>query len=147
VTVNCLHGFFIFREDRTGELSEFMSIFEGLVLVPWRDAYTFEALAEAPDFSIEDSTYLGAQAIATFEGEPWEIMKENELVYDFTSGEVVPLESVVQRVEIQSTANYLLSNGLILPGSIMEDGSRVTDYAARYSFDTARFKYSEVTSV
>lgn len=124
-----------------------MSIFDGLELVPWRDAYTFADLLEAPDYAIEGGLYLGADATKTFEGEPWEIMKANELVFDFTSGEVVPLESITRRVEIDTASRYFLSSGLILPGSVLDDGSRVTEYSARYSFDTARFKYSEVTSV
>ena len=41
--------------------------------------------------------------------------------------------------------NYFLSPGLIKPGSVTDDGSRVTDYAAWFLFDSMKFKYSEIT--
>jgi hypothetical protein len=75
-------------------------------------------------------------------------MRANGLVYDFNLGEVVPILSVMQRVDIVTGKNYFLSSGLILPGSVTDDGSRVTDYAAWLSLDemkTRTFRYSEVT--
>jgi hypothetical protein len=143
--INCLHGYFIFRENRAGEISDFMSLFSGLELVAKDDYFTFAALASSPDYSVEGATYLGATAIKTFEGKPWEVLKQNRLVYNFNSGAIIGIDTVTQRVEIASAANYFLSPGLILPGSVRTDGSRVTDYAAWYLFDSNKFKYSEVT--
>jgi len=65
--IDCLHGFFIFREVEVGQVSDFMSL-TGLSLVKWRDAYTFEAIKDAPDFSIIGKTVLGVPATETFEG-------------------------------------------------------------------------------
>lgn len=141
--IKCLHGFFKFEETRLGELSKFVSRF-GLELERCQDFFTFKPLAEAPDFSIKGLPYLGADTIATYEGNPWEIMRENELVYHFGKGKVVDISTITIRTPLANAGNYFISNGLILPGSLTEDGDRVTDYAAWFSMDTLEFKYSEV---
>lgn len=141
--IRCDHGYFFFRESKVGQISAFMSIF-GLDLVAKDDYYTFETLFDSDDFSIKGSEYLGSVATVTYAGRPWEVMRENGLVYDFTQDLVVPIETIVTTVEISEAANYFLSPGLILPGSVRDDGSRVTDYSAWYLFDSAKFKYSEV---
>ncbi len=83
----------------------------------------------------------------TFAGPPWEVFRQNAVVYNFNTGLLVPLASITQLLDIDAAGNYFLSPGLILPGSLMDGGSRVTDYAAWFSTDTMKFKYSEVTSV
>lgn len=142
--VDCLHGFFQFRETAAGQISRFMSLF-GFSLVRSGEFYTFEFLEDAPGYSIEGSTYLGAVATVTYAGEPWEIMRANNLVYDFNLNQLVVKTTVTQRVEVSQGLRYFLSNGLLLPGSLMERGERVMDYAAWYSFEAFKFKYSEVT--
>lgn len=141
--VKCLHGFFIFEETKVGQVSDFMSL-TGLSLVPWRNAYTFEDLADAPDFSLAGKTMLGVAALATFAGEPWEVFEANGFAYNFDTGLVVPIASVVQEVSIQLAGNRYISNGLILPGSLTAEGDRVKDYSAWFSRDTLRWLYSEV---
>jgi len=119
----------------------------GLSLVKWRDAYTFEAIVEAPDFSIIGSPVLGVPATVTHEGEPWEVFEENGLVYDFGKGLVLPINSIAQTVKIGLAGNRFISNGLILPGSLTVDGKRVKDYSAWFSRDTLRWLYSAVEYV
>lgn len=144
--LRCLHGFFKIEEVRLGELSRFISRF-GLNIQPMQDFYTFEPLVGAPRFSIKGLPYLEADTIKTFEGNPWEVMRENELVYNFNTGKVVLLSTVDQQIQLQRAGNFWVSNGLILPGSLTEDGQRVTDYAAWFSWETLSFKYSEVSVV
>lgn len=144
--VDCLHGFFIFRETRVGQVSDFMSL-TGLSLVKWRDAYTFEGIEEAPDFSIKGKPILGVPATATFTGEPWEVFEENGIVYDFGKGLVLPITGIAQLVKINLAGNRFTSSGLILPGSLTVDGKRVKDYSAWFSRDTLRWLYSAVDYV
>lgn len=141
--VNCLHGFFIFEETSVGQVSDFMAL-TGLSLVQWRDAYTFHALATSPRYSIKGAPIHGIPALKTFEGEPWEVFEENELVYDFTSGQVVPITSVAVRTTVKPAGNRYISPGLILPGSLLPDGSRVQSFSGWYSRQTLRWLYSEV---
>lgn len=143
--IDCLHGYFKFYESRSGDVSRFMSLFSGLSIFKFEDHFTFEALLDAPEYSIVGNQYLGATATKTFAGKPWEIFKANGLVYDFNKGSVQPILSTTQVVKIYESGNTFISQGLILPGSFTDEGSRVTDYSAWFSFDTLKFKYSELT--
>lgn len=143
--IDCLHGYFKFYETRSGDVSRFMSLFAGLSIFKFEDHFTFEALLDAPDYSIAGNQYLGATATKTFSGKPWEIFKENGLVYDFNKGSVQPILSTTQVVKIYESGNTFISQGLILPGSFTDEGSRVTDYSAWFLFDSLKFKYSELT--
>lgn len=142
--VKCVSGYFIFTEHEEGEVSRFSSLFD-LDISLFEDKYVFDTLADAPEYSIIGGTYLGAPAVKTFEGKPWEVMKANGLVYDFLNDVVVPFATIIQRVSLDLTDYYYLSTGLMLPGSVTDDGTRVTDYSAWYSFEDATFKYSEVS--
>lgn len=143
--IQCIHGYFKFSESKAGQLSRFMSMF-GLELERSGDHYTFSDLVDAPDYSIAGSTFLGAPTSVTFAGDPWEVMRENGLVYDFTKGLVVPISTIVRSVTLLNAGNYIISTGMILPGSVTEDGSRVTDYSAQFIQELAHFRYSEVIS-
>ena len=142
----CLHGFFIFEEVKSGQVSDFVS-YSGLSIVPRGPYFTFEALQMAPSYSIEGKPYLGIPATKTFEGEPWEVMEANGLVFDFLTNTLRPLLSVTQLVSIKTVGHRFVSNGLILPGSLTDEGKRVKDYAAHYSKESLRWLYSEVTFV
>lgn len=144
--VKCLHGYFKFEEQYSGEASEFVSLF-GLDLEPVDNYYTFSALAEAPDFALAGLEYLGAATTKTFAGRPWDVMRENNLVYNFNTGLVVPITSITQVVKLSLAGTYWVSPGLILPGSLTDEGTRVTDYAAWFSRSRGAglWRYSEVT--
>lgn len=144
--LKCLHGFFIFEETKVGQVSDFMSL-TGLTLVPWRNAFTFEDIVDAPDYSIVGQDLLGAPATVTYEGEPWEVFEENGLVYNFNTGLMVPIVSVTQTTTLYTSGNRFVSPGLILPGSRVQNTGQIRDYSAFYSRDTQRWLYSEVTYV
>jgi hypothetical protein len=147
VLIRCLHGYFQFREINAGDVSRFMSLYSDLPpIVAVEDYYTFETLADAPTHVIKGNTYLGVVTTKTFAGTPWEIMRENSLVYDFVNDQVVNINSVTKKLVIATSAYWFIVPGLILPGSVTDDGLRVRDYAARYLFDSQRFRYSEVST-
>lgn len=144
--VRCLHGYFIFDEMRQGQISDFMNL-TGLSLVPKDNHYTFEGLEDAPEHSLIGKTLLNLPAIALFEGKPWEVFEANEVVFDFTTGLLVPITSVARIIEIKQAGNMFITNGLILPGSLTAEGKRVKDYAAWFSRDRLTWHYSEVAYV
>lgn len=144
--IRCLHGYFIFSETEAGQFSKFISRF-GQSIVSSGNHFTFEALADAPKYSIAGNTYLGALATVTYEGEPWEVMRQNELVFDFTQGLVVNINTITRRASILRGRDYYVTNGLVVPGSLTEDGERVKDYSAWYYQSSLSFKYSEVSIV
>lgn len=141
--IECIHGYFRFSEWRAGEVSDFVSRY-GIPIVRERDHFTFEGLAGAPDYSLPGGDFLGCPTTEAFEGEPWEVMRANELVFDFNSGEVVPIATILQTAKIQASGKFYVSSGMILPGSLTDEGKRVTDYAA--FFENLSFRYSEVAS-
>jgi hypothetical protein len=143
VKIQCIHGYFKFSETEPGQISRFSSLF-GLEIERAGDHFTFSDLVEAPDYSILGDTFLDMICTKTFEGPPWEVMRENKLVYDFAKGLVVPLLSVVQVVTVTQAGHRLIAPGMILPGSVTDDGSRVTDYAAFYDWKRPGFIYSEI---
>lgn len=117
----------------------------GVTLRAVDDYFTFSDLVGAPDYSVAGNEYLGATATKTCAGRPWDVMRLNGLVYDFKKSLVVPILSITQFVSLSGAENYFVSSGMILPGSVMDDGSRVTDYSAWFNFDIMKFKYSSVT--
>lgn len=141
--INCLHGFYIFEESEPGQISRFVTLF-GLSLAKWRHAFTFEALAEAPEFAISGQSYLGAAVLNTHAGEPWQIMKANGLIYNFGSGELMQKALIKTIADLDQSGPYFVSSGLILPGSLLKDGRKIHSYNAHFSFNTLRFRYSGV---
>lgn len=141
--ITCSHGYFKFEENRGGEFSEFISMF-GLEITRKGDHFTFDDLVDAPDFSIKGQAYLSSVGVKTFAGQPWEIFEANGWVYNYDTGLLVQIASITRIVTLIESGNYYYSEGLILPGSVMNDGQRVRDYAAWFSTDTMKFKYSEV---
>lgn len=146
MTIKCLHGYFKIFETTEGQVSDFMSLYN-LSIVPKDDFFTFSALQDAPEHSIKGKTILGVTATKTFEGKPWEVFKENNIVYDFNDGTVKLKNSVTQQIEIKKSSNFWISNGLILPGSLTLDGLRVQDYTVYTYKGNNRWYYSEVNFV
>lgn len=142
--IKCVHGFFKFYETESGQISKFNSLY-GLEVVRTTDGfYTFSALQAAPDHSIKASTYLGAVATATFGGDPWDVMRANGLVYDWTTGTLKPLTQILVRAAFSDAGSYFVSSGLILPGSLASGGKRITDYTARLIWSSSKFRYTEI---
>jgi hypothetical protein len=120
----------------------------GLELEREGEHFVFSDLVGAPDYSIAGAEYLLATpATTTFAGKPWEVFEANGFVYNYDTGLLVPIESVTASVSLSPAGNYYLAQGLILPGSLTDRGDRVKDYAAWFSTDTMKFRYSEVTFV
>ena len=141
--LKCIHGYFIIEDFSVGQISDFMSRF-GLEIVQVGKHYTFSQIAEAPTYTISGGEILDTPAIATFEGEPWEVFEANEVVYNFSTGLVVPISTITQITTVTQVGNRFASPGLILPGSYNMDRQQIRDYTAWYSRDTLRFLYSEV---
>ncbi len=142
-----MHGYFKFEETLVGQISDFISIFGLDIVLNDKGIFTFPALAEAKDYSILGADYLGAAATKTYAGSPSDIMRENGFVYDFVEEEVVPIASISKAIAVTSSNRYFISNGLILPGSVTEDGDRVTDYSAWFYKEELLFRYTEIDFV
>jgi hypothetical protein len=143
--IKCLHGYFIFEEDSLGDVSKFMSLFTDLEIVAQDDYFVFSDLYDFPKYSLVGKDLLGQTATATIEGKPWEILEANGLVYNFNTGLLRPIATVTKQIVIFQTSNYYLTQGLIMPGSRLRNGTLIASYFCNYSFNTGRFRYSEVS--
>lgn len=141
--VRCSHGFFFFEEESVGEISRFCSNF-GFEIVSKDFYYTFAGLLLALDYSFENQSYLGVTALYTFEGTPWEVMRRNRLIFDFTTGTVKSIDTITTPLRLSAAANYFYADGLIMPGSLDPRGRRVTDFTGEFQDDGMKFRYTEV---
>lgn len=143
--VECIHGYFKFRDRETGDVARFNSLY-GFGLSPKDDYATFPFLLDAPEHSFISKTYLGLAARVKYAGHPWEVMRANQFVYDFGSGELKKIEDITIKATVNQAGFYYVTNGLLLPGSILPGGLKVTDYECVFAFSTSRFMYSRVTA-
>jgi hypothetical protein len=141
--INCGHGFFLFEEDEPGEIGRFSSVY-GTDLVSMGAYATFEALAEAEEYSLAGKNYLNLPAIKTFEGDPWEIFEENGFVYSLNLGLVVPLTTIIAPITLQTSDLYYVSTALIQPGSPLASGDRIVSYKAHLDRSMTTLKYTEI---
>lgn len=142
--ITCINGYFIFKETLPSEVSKFIG-YTKLDLVRVDDYFTFKPLALAPEFSISSMPYLNLVANKTSEGKPWDVFKSNGFCYDFRTGQIVDINLVQAKSNVKSAGNYLVSNGLILPGSINENGQKITSYVCWYFKNDNTWVYPEVS--
>jgi hypothetical protein len=101
-------------------------------LVAERDYYTFEGLKDAPSYSLTLSPYLNLPAIKTFEGEPWEVMRENDFVYSLSLEILVPKLSIIGLADLP-LVGYVFRGGTILqPGTRNLLGQQILSYDGEY---------------
>jgi hypothetical protein len=137
------HGHLAFYESYAGEISKFMEFYETELV---RDGafYTFPLLKNAPKFSIQGLPYLGLPATKTFEGEPWDVLRENEFVYNIGKGILAPKSSIVNTFSLDRSDYFYSSDGpLIQPGSWLE-GQQILSFDASYVEDFVELRISEI---
>lgn len=142
--IRCVHGYFKFEEDFSGEIARFVNMYDMEIVSTEEGYYTFPFLLDAEMYALAGKPYLGVVATKTYEGNPWEIMRENNLVYDPSRDIVVPIETITDSLVIEETDTYYISRGLIIPGSLSKLGERVTHFSGRYIWDSNSFRYSEI---
>jgi len=144
--IDCLNGFFIITESKVGQVSDFMK-WSGLTIVKYGEFYTFEGLENVPEYTISGTPFLNLVATKTYQGKPWELFEENNVVFNFLTGLLTPIALIVQPVKLSVSGNKYISNGLIIPGSLLPNGKKIKSYSGYFSRDTLNFNYSEVESV
>lgn len=143
----CRHGHFAFYPKDAHDIAQFAGLF-GETLVRVGDFYTFEFLKNAPDYSIQGKTLLGLPASKTFAGLPWEVMRENNLVYNVALKAAVLKSLIVTPLTLELTDDfYLVENPLIQPGSRLSTGQQVLSYDAEYIRDASQLRIFEVQYV
>jgi hypothetical protein len=130
--VLCRHGHFSFYPRAASDIARFSNFF-GVSLKREQDYFTFEGLIDAPKYSLTGMPYVNLPAITTYEGEPWDVMRENGFVYDLRVNLLVPKLSVVAFVELPQVGFYFRAGGsLIQPGSRTLLGRQILSYSGEF---------------
>jgi hypothetical protein len=125
-----------------GDAARFNSYFSQ-DLVAKDDYYTFELLADMPEYSLLASPFLNLVGLAVFAGKPGDILRANQFVYDFTNKVLLPIASVLLKVDPVRIFDGYYANGLIQPGSITSSWKKITGYNCHVDTKDFRFHYSE----
>jgi hypothetical protein len=139
----CRHGHYAFFPRTASDISRF-SNFYGQELVREGEFYTFPFLKGIQDFSIAALPIKNLPALKTFEGKPWEVMKENGLVYSLSLKVLVPKASITFLVNPPQTGFYFTSQTpLIQAGSRNALGLQLLSFDAEYQFDINKLRVRE----
>ncbi len=140
------HGHFAFFPKTAKEVAKFASYFDQ-DLVRVDDYYTFESLAELPRYSIMIKPFGNLPAITTYEGRgPWEVMRENDFVYNVGLKLLVPKLAVVGMVTLlRSDAYMICPTPLYQPGMRDASGRQILSYDGEYMPENFQLKIREVS--
>jgi hypothetical protein len=130
--VLCRHGHYALYPRRASDAARYCQFFD-TELERVEDFYTFPELVAAEHFSIAGREYLGLQATVTFEGRPWDVMRENGFVFDVSNRKLVLLGSVSLRVELPLSNHFYIAPPLVQPGSRDRSGRRILSYDGEYA--------------
>ena len=139
--IECLHGFFKFKPERVSDASKLNGLLNAN-LVKRDDYFTFARLQDAPNYTLKGKLYLDTLSEVTFEGNPWDVMRANKIVFDFASNLSVLTSAVTASVTLNKGRFNFIQDGLIVPGSLTPDG-RIISYSCNLREDL-RFFYDWV---
>lgn len=141
--VLCRSGHFAFYPRTASDIARFSNYFS-VTLKRERDYYTFKGLYGAEDYSLLGKPYLNLPALATYEGEPWEIMRENDFVYSLDLGIIVPKLSILSIVDTPLVGYYYRAGGSIIqPGSRTLLGQQILSYSGEFIDEGSSLRISE----
>lgn len=138
------HGHFAFYPRDDKDLGRFQLYFEQ-ALEPEEDYYTFPFLLGAPRYSLQGAPWLSIPALASYEGTPWQVMRENSLVYHIALGIVVPYATITDMVKLPAATYYAIAQKpLIQPGCLMLTGDRILSYDAEFIQDWQQLRIRSI---
>lgn len=131
----CRHGHFAFYPRKASDIQKFAESFD-VELEREEDYFTFAGLIGAKDYSLQGLPYLGVPATKTFQGKPWDVMKENALVYNVQLSLLVPKVSVVGIVDITQKGFFYVCNvPLLQAGARTILGRQILSYSGEFHED------------
>lgn len=141
--VLCRHGHFAFYPRKASDIARFSNYF-GITLKREQDYYTFESLYDAPHYSLFGKTFLSVPAITTYQGHPWEVMRENGFVYHLGLSAVVPKLSIVAVTDLPLVGYFFSASGaLIQPGTRTLVGRQILSYSGEFTEEGYSLRVSE----
>ena len=146
--VDCENGFYKFFTDNVGEL-RIWEDYNGIKLTRCGDFFTFEALAAMPNYSFTGAKLGEESLIVNYAGDKAQVLKLNNLVYDYTTNKIVNKLKVLTGVYVD---NDLFINTPILPQAGGKNGFKtLTGFSgfwnANYNmYKIESLKYENISS-
>jgi hypothetical protein len=113
--VICKSGFYLFNFYSQEEKAIFEG-FCGLKIVDHKSFFTFEYLADLPNYCLKGQNYGNLTAKLNFEGEPYLILEKNNFIYDYD------LNYLVKPNEVK-TKNKLIADNCFL--GLLKSGTQI----------------------
>lgn len=134
----CENGFYKFFPDNIGEIRRFQSKY-GVNLLQCEDYFTFEVLAELPNFSFAGQIYSGIfPAIVNYAGSREEVLAANGYTY-YQATKSLILKASVFLENKYSLSNFFFSD--TLPQAYSYDSNGImTGFNGFCDVDFMRFK-------
>lgn len=143
----CRHGHYAFYPDYASELAEFCQHFE-ITLEREDDFYTFPQLIGLADYSLKTLVYKDLPATKTFEGKPWEVMRENGFVFNLSLNKLFPRQSITSILTPVQTGGFIsVDVPIVQAGSLVPTGNRIVDYDAFFVEEYKQLKIMGVKYV
>lgn len=126
----CENGFYKFFPDFVGEVKLWEKK-NGIRLYKVRDFWTFQSLAEFPNYSFAGQFVFGIiPALVNYAGSPEEVLAKNQLTYNVKLGTITPRASAfLQRLNYANGA-YLTFPNIPQAYALDKDLQRVSGFEA-----------------
>lgn len=130
------HGHYAFYPRYSKSVSVFNGVFRQELKLDPKGFYTFPRLLNLPDYALEAKPYGNLPAIKTYEGEPWEIMREQGWVYNLTTEALAPITSISYSVKIEpATYAFIAFDVVPQAGGVNPTGLKLIDYEGELDLD------------
>lgn len=132
----CKNGYYKFFPTDIGGLKFFSEIYGSLK--PEKDYFTFDALQELDNYIFAGWPIGLSIATTNYAGEKSELLKANGLTYNYTTGQIVPIVSIIGEMRIDNGA-YMASPELPQAHKFVAF-NRVTGFSSFYDWKLKFFK-------
>lgn len=124
----CRHGHYAFYPEGPRELGRLAENFS-LDFLPERDYFTFAKLAGLETYSIKGKPYGNfLPATKTYQGLPWEVMRENGFVWSLALKTLVPKSTIVTVAKPSPLAWAWQSQTMFFQAGSLVSGERIVSF-------------------
>lgn len=141
--IECLNGYYKFYPTSPYQLTLMQSLLKRQ-LVKKEDFFTFQALLEVEDYSIENTVLSsGAVYSKTFASSPEEVLFINKLTYDLESDKILPSD-IIQHNNTYGIDQFKLGSKYLIQAYSKIENKKVISFSGYYNFDEGFFSYDKV---
>lgn len=136
--VYCKNGYYKFYPQDIGALKFFIEA-TGFNLKAEKDYYTFDTLANLNNYIFAGWPLGLSIAIKNYAGDKSELLKVNQVTYNYTIDQIVPIVSIIGKLRIDEGA-YMSTPELPQVGKFTGLLNRVTGFSGFYDWKLKVYK-------